>query len=231
MSADARPGAKPRIPRLRNGQRLTRTEFMRRWEAMPELKHAERIEGKVSIMTPPISLDHSDPHSFLIWCLMTYRMATPGVRSLNESTVHIDGDNDLQPDTGLFIDPDNGGQTRYAGGYLEGAPEFVVEIAESTVRKDLGTKFEIYRRAGVLGYLVWQTKKKTIICFVNREGQFERVEPVDGVFKSSCFPGLWIDVSALLASDLDKVQTTLAGGLADPSHAKFKRKLAKARKG
>ena len=231
MSADARSSAKPRIPRLRDGQRLTRSEFMRRWEAMPELKFAERIEGKVSIMTPPISLDHSEPLNLLIWCLMTYRMATPGIRDLNETTIHVDGDNDLQPDTGLFIDPDCGGQTRFAGRFVEGAPELIVEISESTVGKDLGSKFDVYRRAGVLEYIVWQTRKKLISCFVNHEGQFEPAVIQSGVFKSDVFPGLWIDVSALVVGDLNKFQVTSAAGLADPSHAKFKRKLAKARKG
>jgi len=204
---------------------------MRRWEAMPELKRAERIEGKVSIMTPPTSLDHSDPHGLLIWCLITYRMATPGTRHLAETTVHVDGDNDLQPDTGLFIEPNAGGQTRYVGSYPAGAPELVVEVAETTEKKDLGSKFEVYRRAGVLEYLVWETKGKTIHCFVNREGQFEAAKVEGGVFKSEALPGLWLDLAALIADDLAKVQATLAAGLADPAHAKFKRKLAKAKRG
>jgi Uma2 family endonuclease len=230
MSADARAAAKTRIPTLRNGQRLTRSEFMRRWEAMPELKRAERIEGRVSLMSPRISLDHSDPHSVLIWCLMTYRMATPGVRSLNETTVHIDGDNDLQPDVGLFIDPNVGGQTRYVGSYPAGAPELVVEVAETTASRDLGPKFEVYRRAGVLEYLVWETRKKSIHAFVNQEGQFKAAKADESIFRSKSFPGLWLDLAAMTADELAKVQSTLAAGLNDPAHAKFKRKLARAKK-
>jgi hypothetical protein len=34
-------------PPLREGDRLTRNEFLRRWEAMPELKRAELINGIV----------------------------------------------------------------------------------------------------------------------------------------------------------------------------------------
>jgi Uma2 family endonuclease len=232
MSADARPNAKPRIPSLRNGQRLTRTEFMRRWEAMPELKHAERIEGKVSIMTPPISLtEHGNPHFLMIGILAEYSMATPGIIGFSDSTVHIDGDNDFQPDIGLAILPEFGGQTRRVGKYLAGAPELVVEIAASSVVRDLGRKSTVYRRAGVLEFLIWRTPKGSIDCFLNREGQFEPAERTDGVFKSICFPGLWIDLAALIAGDLAKVRATTAAGLADPAHARFKRKLAKARKG
>ena len=32
-------------PPLREGDYLTSDEFMRRWEAMPDLKHAELIDG------------------------------------------------------------------------------------------------------------------------------------------------------------------------------------------
>ena len=35
------------IPPLENGDRLTRAEFERRYDAMPELKKAELIEGEV----------------------------------------------------------------------------------------------------------------------------------------------------------------------------------------
>ena len=40
------------LPPLREGDRLTREEFLRRWEAMPDLKWAELIDG---IVYMPIS--------------------------------------------------------------------------------------------------------------------------------------------------------------------------------
>ena len=43
-------------PPLRDGDRLTSDEFMRRWEAMPNLKFAELIDGIV-YMPSPVSLD------------------------------------------------------------------------------------------------------------------------------------------------------------------------------
>lgn len=39
----------PRTPPLEHGDRLSRDEFFRRWEAMPFLKRAERIGGRVYI--------------------------------------------------------------------------------------------------------------------------------------------------------------------------------------
>lgn len=49
MSAVIESPRRPRIPPLENGDRLSRAEFYRRWEAMPRLKHAERIEGVVDM--------------------------------------------------------------------------------------------------------------------------------------------------------------------------------------
>ena len=40
------------IPSLENGDRLTRAEFERRYEAMPNLKKAELIEGVVYMPSP-----------------------------------------------------------------------------------------------------------------------------------------------------------------------------------
>ena len=79
-------------------------------------------------------------------------------------------------------------------------------------------------------YLVWETKKKSIHAFVNQEGQFKAANVEEGIFKSDAFPGLWLDLAALAADDMAKVQSTLAAGLTDPAHAKFKRKLAKAKR-
>ena len=40
------------VPELENGDRLTRAEFERRYEAMPEVKKAELIEGVVYNPSP-----------------------------------------------------------------------------------------------------------------------------------------------------------------------------------
>jgi hypothetical protein len=61
----SRPTAE-RIPPLHNGDRLTATEFQRRFDASPGfLKKAELIEGIV-YMAPPVSYEsHSEPHGSL----------------------------------------------------------------------------------------------------------------------------------------------------------------------
>ena len=42
------------VPPLENGDRLTRAEFERRYDAMPDLKKAELIEGVVYMGSPVV---------------------------------------------------------------------------------------------------------------------------------------------------------------------------------
>ena len=72
-------------PPLRDGDRLTSDEFLRRWEAMPDLKHAELIDGIV-YMPSPVSLGHADYHWPLITWLGNYTAGTPGCRPAPEAT-------------------------------------------------------------------------------------------------------------------------------------------------
>ncbi len=50
------------VPPLQDGDRLTRAEFERRYEAMPELKKAELIEGVVHMGSPVTANGHAEPH-------------------------------------------------------------------------------------------------------------------------------------------------------------------------
>ena len=54
------------IPPLENGDRLSRSEFERRYQAMPHLKKAELVEGVVYMASPLRIQSHSVPHSDLI---------------------------------------------------------------------------------------------------------------------------------------------------------------------
>src|SRR2546427_633255 len=117
------PAAIGTIPPLENGDRLTRAEFERRYDAMPGLTKAELIEGVV-YMPSPISVDHDGPHFDLITWLGVYRAATPGVRGGDNGSLRLDLDNMPQPDAYLMILPTHGGQARIgADRYVAGGPE------------------------------------------------------------------------------------------------------------
>src|ERR1700757_3569177 len=92
------------IPPLENGDVLTRAEFERRYEAMPNLKKAELIEGVVYVPSPVRHHAHGHPHTHLIGWLAQYEASTPGVQAGDNGTVRLDLDNEPQPDALLFID-------------------------------------------------------------------------------------------------------------------------------
>src|SRR5437763_9042334 len=107
------------IPPLESGDRLSREEFERRYEAMPDLKKAELIEGVVYV-PPPVSADHGRFDSIFNTLLGLYAMSTPGVISETNTTVRLGRKGEPQPDGHLRIDPQCGGKMRVgAKGYLE----------------------------------------------------------------------------------------------------------------
>ena len=57
---------------LENGDRLRRAEFERRYEAMPEIKKAELIEGVVYIASPVRIASHGRPQARIIAWLSDY---------------------------------------------------------------------------------------------------------------------------------------------------------------
>ena len=155
----------PAIPCLESGDRLTRAEFERRYNAMPDGFKAELIEGVVSVASPVRFATHSEPHSRIITLLGVYAAATPGVRVGNNATVRLDWENELQPDGLLRLE--SGTSTIDADGYVCGPPEFVAEIAGSSAAQDMHAKLRVYRRAGVQEYLVWLVFEERIHCLVH----------------------------------------------------------------
>lgn len=214
------------IPPLKTGDRLTRAEFERRYEAMPHLKKAELIEGVVYV-PPPVSEGHSGRHFGICTWVGTYVANTPGTRGGDNATVRLDQDNEPQPDVCLRIEPASIGQSRVGPqGYLEGAPELVVEVASSSVCYDLHEKLNVYRRSGVLEYVVIRTLDRDMDWFVLREGKYEPLSvDAGGIYRCEVFPGLWLDRAAAIRGDIAKMLATLQQGLASPEHAAFVDKL------
>jgi Uma2 family endonuclease len=220
------------IPPLEQGDRLTRDEFERRYDAMPGLKKAELIEGEVYMPSPVRHRRHSHPHTRLVTWLGNYETATPGVEAGDNGSIRLDLDNEPQPDAYLIIQPECGGRVQISeDDYVEGAPELVGEVASSSVSYDLGKKLEVYRRSGVREYVVWRVLDRQVDWYVNRGGRFELVPPpANGIFRSETFPGLWLDATALVRRDGAAVQATLQQGLNSPEHADFVARLARDRK-
>jgi Uma2 family endonuclease len=214
---------------LENGAHLGATEFLRRIEAMPELKKAELVNGIV-YMGSPVRLDqHGEPDNLIQTWLGTYSAATCGVKAAANTTVRLGPDDVPQPDGLLWITAECGGQSRLdEKGFLQGAPELVVEVAASSVSLDAQDKVASYRRAGVREYVIWRTEDDAIDRRVLEDDEYRLLAPDEkGILRSRVFPGLWLDASALLARDGARMLTALQQGIQSPEHAAFVQELAK----
>jgi Uma2 family endonuclease len=213
-------------PPLRDGESLSSREFLRRWEAMPDLKHAELIEGIV-FMPSPVHRPHSRFHFILSSWLGSYERATPGCEGGSEGSWLMGSHNVPQPDLTLRILPGRGGQSRDEGEYTAGAPELLVEVAASSQARDLGVKWKLYERKGVQEYLIALAGKRQVSWNLWTPGGFRPFDPAaDGIFRSQCFPGLWLDPEALYNQDLPRLFAALDRGLATEEHAAFVERLA-----
>ena len=166
---------------------------------------------------------HGGPHADLMAWLGVYRAATPGVRVGDNASIRLDLDNMPQPDAAMIIEPTFGGQAKInADGYLEGVPEFIGEVAASSVSIDMNLKFRAYRRNGVREYLVWRVQDVNVDWFELNQGDYVLLIPsADGIVRSRVFPGLWLDAAAMLRGQMATVLDVLQHGLATSEHAVF----------
>ncbi len=222
-------GPAPAVPPLCNGDRMTRVEFERRYEAMPHIKKAELIEGIVYMPSPVRLSQHGEPHSFLIGWLTHYMSKTPFLKIGDNATSRLDEDNEPQPDAMLLLPSWAGSSARLEDGYVCGAPDLACEVAASSVSIDLHAKKNAYRRNAVKEYLAWRVEDQAVDWFELIEGRYD-VMPGDaqGRIHSKVFPGLWLDVPALLAGDLPKLFAAVDEGTATENHQAFVERITTA---
>ncbi len=213
------------IAALVPGERLTRDEFLRRYEAMPHVKKAELI-GEIVYISAPVSRDHGIQDIRLGTWLGVYVAFTPGCEAATNST-WLMGEDAPQPDSDLRILPEYGGASGMQGRYAAGAPELAAEVSLSSAEIDLVEKMELYRSAGVREYVVLLVAQRELRWYrlVNNAYQLMSAA-ADGILRSEVFPGLWLDGAALLNGDKARVLTVLQQGLASPEHAAFVAELA-----
>jgi Uma2 family endonuclease len=201
-------------PLLRDGDRLTRDEFLRRWERLPELKRAELIDGVV-YMPSPISYVHDNYHFRLNCWLGFYVMETPDCRGGNSGTWLMAPDSAPQPDLTLTRTSESGGQSRLEQGYSAGSPELIVEVSHTTTARDKGAKLRLYERSGVREYITVHPERPRIVWRELIDGKYSELPAgADGLVRSNVFPGLWLDPDALWAGDLARLAAAVRKGIA-----------------
>lgn len=218
-----------RVPPLVMGDKLTRDEFMRRWEADPRINRAELIGGIV-YMPSPVTVEHGDTDGDVGAWLSVYKAATPGTASGRNSTSFM-LDDAPQPDLNLRINRDCGGGSWIEDHYLHGVPELLAEVCISSASYDLHHKYDLYQSAGVPEYLAVLVFEREIRWHVLVDGGYQlHSADADGLWRSRVFPGLWLDGKALLRGDLQHVLDRLNEGLRSPEHEQFVTALAARRR-
>jgi Uma2 family endonuclease len=169
-----------------------------------------------------VKKEHGRPHSLLVSWLAHYEFETPGVETYSRTTVILDTENEVQPDAAMVVSPSYGGKGELDDDYFLHAPELIVEVSNMSANIDLGGKFESYRRNEAQEYLVHRVRDSAVDWFELKGGVYEPLVPdKHGILRSRVFPGLWLDIHALLKRDLKGLVKTLDAGLASPEHAAF----------
>ena len=214
----------PYPPLFETGDRMSREEFVARWEQMPELKNAELIDGVVYVPSP-VSLTHGSFEAPTHLVIGNYAARTPGCKWVPNVTWYM-LESAPQPDVALYIRPENGGEVKVVDGYASGAPQLVVEVTRSRRTYDLGPKLALYLRAEVQEYVAVLIEDQRIEWRVLENGRYRLMSAdSEGVFRSRVFPGLWLDSMAFWREDEPRLLAVLEEGLRSEEHGHFVEKL------
>ena len=153
----------------------------------------ELINGEIIEMSP-----EGVSHSFYCRGTAKYLRLLLGNRAeVSEAhPITLPNDSEPEPDIAIVRSPDTLYQTRHP------FPEdifWLIEIANSTLAKDLGVKRELYARAGIPEYWVMNLQTSELVIFRDLIDNKYRSEIClnDGDISPLAFPDLSIDISRL----------------------------------
>ncbi len=153
----------------------------------------ELINGEIIEMSP-----EGVSHSFYCRGTAKYLRSLLGNRAeVSEAhPITLPNDSEPEPDIAIVRSPDTLYQTRHP------FPEdifWLIEIANSTLAKDLGVKRELYARAGIPEYWVMNLQTSELVIFRDLIDNKYRSEIClnDGDISPLAFPDLSIDISRL----------------------------------
>jgi len=219
---------------LENGASMTAAEFHDLYAAYPDDTRFELVEGVV-YMASPLHEPHGDSSMSFNVVAGYYRSMTPGLAAGESVSTRLDALNEVQPDSHIRIDESRGGQSKVLVSesgkrtIIQGAPEFVAEVANSSRSIDFGRKLDAYLRAGVKEYLVLNIADRELRWF-SLPARVELIPDDDGVIRSKVLPGLWVLPEALLSGDAVACVELLKLARESDEHRAFCAQLAAAKK-
>ena len=180
-------------------------------------------------MPSPLGHAHGRAQVPVIMWLDYYAENTFGVEVLDNATTILGWKSEPQPDALLRVLPECGGRSHDEEGYIHGA-----RSSWSKFPRQPGTWTWGQRRPITSGPGCWNTSSAIepdeIFWFGQEQGVLvPRPIGDDGLYRSTVFPGLWLDPAALLKGDRRRLRAVVELGCATPEHAAFVARLAKPR--
>jgi Uma2 family endonuclease len=211
------------VPPPIHGERLSRSEFERRYEAHPEIFRAELLDGIVFIHANRRKVANGRVAADLIGWAVHYKVYTPGCEADTRTSTRVGADSEVQPDVSLGILGSCGGRLYGPkNDYRPEPAELLVEIVDRLDHKTLSVKHRLYAAAGVREFVTAGYLERAIEWFrLDNRDYSPMARDADGVIRSETFPGLWLNVPAFFRDEGARMFATLQQGLQSPEHARF----------
>ncbi len=172
-------------------RKMTYEEFL----ADDSIERAEWVDGEVVAM-PGVDQAHAALTVFLI------RLVGAFVEEFGLGRIFHDPFLIRLPNSGRapdvsFVSTAN--LARLRRNDLEGPVDVAIEVISPGSRgTDRGDKYFEYEAAGIAEYWLFDPHRKVAEFYrLDRDGHFQMVEPMGGVFRSEALPGFWLKVAWL----------------------------------
>jgi Uma2 family endonuclease len=149
-------------------------------------------QGKIRIEMSPLGNDHASDHSVIITGINLYNiLKNINFNCKDNCTYRKTGYQAVQPDLSYYLGK-NVNAIPYGTGVVNldiyPAPNLVIEIANSSLLDDLGTKRLLYENLGSQEYWIVDVQNQTIIAFRINDGGSQQIRI------SEVLQGLNIDI-------------------------------------
>jgi Uma2 family endonuclease len=157
-------------------------------------RHVELINGEI-IEMPPEGAEHSYYCCETVQYLRTMLEARATVREAHPIT--LPNNSEPEPDIAI-VRPSN---TRYRQQHPQVSDIYwLIEIANTTLARDLGPKRELYAAAGIAEYWVIDLQSKTLVVFSDlQDGDYRsETSQTNGIVIPNAFLDIALDIQRIL---------------------------------
>jgi len=161
------------------------------YRALPDEPRCELLYGRL-LVTPGAAFRHGEVVARLAALLLEFADRHGGRVAVSPIDVALADHSVVQPDV-VWISP---ARAAILGDRVEGAPDLVVEVlSPPTASRDRGEKSLLYAASGVAEYWLVDPDEQSIEFLVLRGERYDVHLPLDGVYRSTKYPGLTLDVT------------------------------------